>query len=116
MPLPMTVPQRKPSSLEKSRAAVLDGVDGRHQRELREAVQSARTLGVDLRLGGPVFDLAGEVNPKGRRVELFDRADAALAGAKAVPELLQVDCQRVDRAHPCDDDAPRHFLPSSFSM
>src|SRR5439155_27059628 len=97
-------------------AAVLDGREGRHHRELREAVQAARQPRVQDRLGFEVLDLAPELDLEGSRVELLDRADAAPAGAQPLPVAGQVRRQRIDRAHARDDDAPRHFLASSLSM
>ena len=78
--------------------------------------QSVTGYDVDLWLGVPVLDFPAKVNFEGRRVELLNRADAAFAGTQAVPKLLQIDGQRVDRTHAGDDDAARHFLASSFSM
>src|SRR5262245_56378566 len=91
--------------LGKVETAVLDCCDGRDERELRETVQPARGLRLDDVFGAEALHLAAEVNAEVFRIELFDPADPASAGAKGAPERLQVARQRVHRPHPGDDDA-----------
>src|SRR5262249_35207983 len=97
-------------------AAVLDGLDRRHQGELGEAVQPARLLDVEQPLRGEVLDLAGEVDLERRRVEQLDRADAALPLEQALPQDRHADAQRGDRAQARDDYASGHFFACSRSM
>src|SRR5437588_649800 len=67
-------------------------------------------------LGMKILDLAAEVHLEGGGIELLDRPNAALAGAKTLPVPFQVIGQRIERPHAGDDDAAAHFLASSRSM
>src|SRR5262249_21464704 len=103
--------------LGEVQAAVLDRLDRRHQRELREAVQVARGLSVQDGFGVEALHLAAEVDLERRGVELLDPADAAPAGAEGLPVAAHAPAQGVDRAQAVDDNAaPGHFLANSRSM
>ena len=97
-------------------AAVLDGLDGGDQGKLREAVEVAGDLGVEVRFRVEVLDLAAKMNLERRSIDLLDRANAVAAGADCAPELLDIGGQGVDRSHSGDNNAPGHFLSSSRWM
>src|SRR5207237_9105239 len=79
-------------------AAVLDGLNGGDQGKLREAVEMADDLGVEVRFRVEVLDLAAKMNLERRSIDLLDRANAVAAGADCAPELLDIGGQGVDRA------------------
>src|SRR5207248_10361530 len=89
----------------KIEAAVLYRGHRGHQGELREAIQPARDLAIQNRLGLEVLHFAGKLDFEAGSVDLLDRTDAAPAGAKCAPELLDIHSERVHRAQAGDDNA-----------
>ena len=110
MPLPMMTPQRKGSSLAKSRPLSLTAAIGGHQGELGEAVEPAGRLGVQDGSGLKFLTSPPKWTLKAVVSNCSIGADAAPAGQQGLPEARHVRAERVDRAHAGDDDAPGHFL------
>ena len=99
MPLPMITPQRKRVFLCEIEPGILDRVDGRGEAELAEAVEALGFADVDAVLGDvEVRAFAAEADGILAGVPARDRADAALAGADAVPHLVDAFAQRGDDA------------------
>ena len=69
MPEPIVTPQRNGSYLVKSMPAVLHGVDGRDEGELREAVKLLFVAGLDVALAAEVRHLASEAHAVAGGVE-----------------------------------------------
>ena len=89
-------------------ARVVHRVDAGDQRELREAIDPLVFLAVDVAVGGPVVDVAAELDLVLGRVEGLERVDAALAAENPLPQVVDLAAQRGDGTDPGDDDAPFH--------
>ena len=89
-------------------AGHLEGLVGRHDGVLDEALEAARLLLAQPVLGGiEIANLAGDVHLVLVRVEALDRIDAAFLAVDGIPQRLDAHAGGRDGAHAGDDDAVR---------
>ena len=97
-------------------AAVSHRADRGYQCKLREPVQAARHLGIEKGFGAKVLYFPRKLDFEGGGIDLLNQADAAPAGAKRTPEVLDIGSERVHCAQAGNDDAPGHFFCNSRSI
>src|SRR5215469_12307071 len=89
-------------------ARVLDRVDGRHERELREAVDALGIAQRNVAFGRPIAHFAAKLHLEVRGVEGRDRPDAALAAVDSLPKVFDLTAERGDDAEAGYDDSSLH--------
>ncbi len=92
--------------LVQVQAGIQQRLPGGVDPELGEAIGSTRVLGGrESRCRIELFNFSGDAGIKGRRIEVRDPVDAALAGQEIFPHGLHVVAQRGDGPQSGQDDS-----------